>query len=56
MANYRVALRKSEEGYGISSPRLPGCWSQGETENEAMANIEDAIREYVATAEEQTRD
>ena len=54
-ANYRVVLRKSEEGYSISCPSLPGCWSQGEIEKEPMANIEDAIREYAA-AEELSRD
>jgi predicted RNase H-like HicB family nuclease len=52
MANYRVALRQSEEGYSVSCPGLPGCWSQGATEEEALANIHIAIREYVEAAEE----
>lgn len=52
MANYRVVLRKSEEGYSVSCPGLPGCWSQGATEEEALANIQIAIREYVETEEE----
>jgi predicted RNase H-like HicB family nuclease len=52
MANYRVILRKSEEGYSVSRPGLPGCWSQGATEEEALANIQVAIREYVEAAEE----
>jgi len=52
MANYRVALRQSEEGYSVSCPGLPGCWSQGATEEEALANIQIAIREYVEAAEE----
>ena len=52
MANYRVVLRKSEEGYSVSCPGLPGCWSQGDTEEEALANIRIAIREYVEAAEE----
>ena len=47
---YKVALKKSEEGYSVSVPGLPGCWSQGETEQEALANIEDAIREYIEVA------
>jgi len=51
MANYRVVLRHSEEGYSVSCPGLPGCWSQGATEEEALANIQIAIREYVAAAE-----
>jgi predicted RNase H-like HicB family nuclease len=52
MANYRVVLRKSEEGYSVSCPGLPGCWSQGATEEEALTNIRIAIREYVEAAEE----
>jgi predicted RNase H-like HicB family nuclease len=55
MANYRVVLRKSEEGFSVSCPGLPGCWSQGETEEEALANIQVAIREYVEAAEELAR-
>ncbi|HVF60695.1 MAG TPA: type II toxin-antitoxin system HicB family antitoxin [Thermoanaerobaculia bacterium] len=49
---YKVALRKSEEGYSVSVPGLPGCWSQGATETEALENIEDAIREYLAVVAE----
>lgn len=49
MMKYKVVLHKSEEGYAVSCPALPGCWSQGETEAEALENIQDAIREYLAT-------
>lgn len=49
---YKIALQKSEEGYSVSVPGLPGCWSQGATEQEALANIKDAIREYLAAREE----
>jgi predicted RNase H-like HicB family nuclease len=42
---YRVVLIPSEEGFAVSCPGLPGCWSQGATE--ALANIRDAIREYL---------
>ena len=56
MARYRVVLRQSEEGYSVSCPGLPGCWSQGATEEEALANIQIAIREYVEAAEELARD
>lgn len=45
---YRIALRKSEEGFSASVPGLPGCWSQGATEKEAVENIRDAIREYLS--------
>jgi predicted RNase H-like HicB family nuclease len=55
MAPYRVALRKSDEGYSVSCPGLPGCWSQGATEEEALATIRVAIGEYVAAAEELAR-
>jgi len=44
---YKVVLRQSEEGFSVSCPGLPGCWSQGNTEEEALANIRDAIREYL---------
>lgn len=49
---YKVALQKSEEGFSVSCPGLPGCWSQGATEREALENIQDAIREYLAAVEE----
>ncbi len=49
---YKVVLRESEEGYSVSCPALPGCWSQGETEEAAIENIEDAIREYLAAIDE----
>ena len=49
---YRVALRKTEEGFSVSCPGLPGCWSQGATEAEALENIQDAIREYLAAAQD----
>lgn len=49
---YKVALYKSEEGYAVSVPGLPGCWSQGATEQDALNNIHDAIEEYLAVAEE----
>ena len=53
---FKVALYPSEEGFSVSVPGLPGCWSQGATEAEALANIEDAIREYLAVAEELVQD
>lgn len=49
---YKVVLERSEEGYSVSCPGLPGCWSQGSSENEALENIQDAIREYLAAVEE----
>ncbi len=53
---YKVALYETEEGFNVSVPGLPGCWSQGETGEEALKNIEDAIREYLAVAAELAKD
>ena len=47
---YKVVLKKSKDGYSVSCPGLPGCWSQGKTEGEALENIQDAIREYLEAA------
>jgi predicted RNase H-like HicB family nuclease len=52
---YRIALHKSDEGFSVSVPGLPGCWSQGSTEQEALENIRDAIREYLSVVNEQLR-
>ena len=49
---YTVTIQESEEGYSVSVPGLPGCHSQGETEDEALANISEAIREYLEVAAE----
>jgi predicted RNase H-like HicB family nuclease len=51
---YKVVLHPSEEGFAVSCPGLPGCWSQGATEQEAVENIQDAIREYLAAVAEST--
>ena len=53
---YRVALKKTEEGYSVWVPGLPGCWSEGRTEREALENIKDAIHAYVETAAELSKD
>ncbi len=52
---YRVALQSSEEGFAVSCPGLPGCWSQGATEQEALENIEQAIRDHLGSLHEATR-
>ena len=52
---YKVVLRQSEEGFSVSVPGLPGCWSQGATEQEALENIRDAIQEYLSVVAEQVR-
>lgn len=53
---YKVRLEKTEEGYAVWCPGLPGCWSQGTTEKEALENIKDAIKTYLATVEELMKD
>jgi len=53
---YRVKLEKTDEGYAVWCPGLPGCWSQGATEKEALENITDAIETYLATVEELVED
>ncbi len=52
---YKVLLQHTDEDISVSVPGLPGCWSEGDTEEEALENIRDAIREYVAALEDQTR-
>ncbi|MBI4470290.1 MAG: type II toxin-antitoxin system HicB family antitoxin [Acidobacteria bacterium] len=49
---YKVVLNKTDEGYSVHCPGLPGCWSQGGTEEEAILNIQDAIQEYLAARDE----
>ena len=53
---YKIVLHKSEEGFGVSCPGLPGCWSQGATESEALENIRAAIQEYLAAVDDLFRD
>jgi predicted RNase H-like HicB family nuclease len=49
---YKIALQRTDEGYSVSVPGLPGCWSQGATEAEALQNITTAISEYLAVRDE----
>lgn len=53
---YKVVLEKTEEGYSVSVPGLPGCWSQGATEAEAIDNARAAIEEYLAARDELVKD
>lgn len=53
---YKVVLERSEEGVAASVPGLPGCWSQGETETEALDNIRSAITEYLEAVNDLTRE
>ncbi len=49
---YKVHLKKTEDGYAIWCLNLPSCWSQGDTEEEALVNIKDAIQIYLETREQ----
>jgi predicted RNase H-like HicB family nuclease len=53
---YKVCLYESDDGFSVSCPGLPGCWSQGATETEALANIRVAIEEFLAAVDELTMD
>jgi len=53
---YKVNIKKTQAGYAIWVPGLPGCWSQGKTEAEALENIKDAIQAYLETIEELSKD
>jgi len=48
----KVVLFPSDEGIAVSVPSLPGCWSQGATREEALANIAVAIQEYLESETE----
>ena len=52
---YKVVVQHSDEGVGVSVPGLPGCWSQGADEKEALENGRSAIEEYLAVVQEQTK-
>ncbi|NJM28576.1 MAG: type II toxin-antitoxin system HicB family antitoxin [Pseudanabaena sp. RU_4_16] len=53
---YKVAIYRSEEGISVCVPALPGCWSEGDTEEEALLNIKDAIQEYLAALQDRLHD
>lgn len=53
---YKVVLRESEEGFSVCCPGLPGCWSQGETEEEALESIRVAIQEYLEARDAVVKD
>ena len=49
MASYRFAavIERDKEGYFAFCPELQGCYTQGETYEEALKNIEDAVRLHI---------
>ena len=52
---YKIVLKESEEGMSVLCPGLPGCWSQGKDEEEAIANIREAIGDYLAAVSESVK-
>jgi predicted RNase H-like HicB family nuclease len=52
---YPVILIESDEGFAVSCPALPGCLSQGETREAALANIREAIQLWLEVAQEDAR-
>lgn len=45
---FHVVLKKDEEGWVVAEcPALPGCFSQGKTEQEALTNIKEAITAWL---------
>ena len=53
---YKIALQHDDDGFSVSVPGLPGCWSQGDTEAEALVNIQEAIVDYLAVVDELLED
>jgi len=53
---YKVNIKQNDEGFAVWVPGLPGCWSQGKIEEESMKNIKDAIKAYLETVDELTKD
>ncbi len=47
---FTIILTRDEDGFFVAScPALPGCHSQGRSREEAIANIEEAIRGYIVS-------
>jgi predicted RNase H-like HicB family nuclease len=53
---YKIVLKHTDEGYSVHCPGLPGRWSQGGTETEAIENIKDAIQEYLTAINESIKE
>ena len=53
---YSVVINKSKYGYDAHCPALPGCHSQGDTLEDAIENVKDAIETYLHMIIEETKD
>lgn len=48
---FKIFIKKGEDGkFIVSAPSLPGCYSQGDTIDQARKNIEEAVRGYLKVA------
>lgn len=52
---YTVVVNKTEYAYDVHCPALPGCHSQGDSLDEAIENIRDAISTYLHMIEVETK-
>ncbi len=52
--NYRIRLIETDEGWSASCLDLPGCHSQGETRDEAIIAIKDAIQLWLEVEAEES--
>ena len=51
--HFRITLIETAEGWSVSCPDLTGCHSQGDTKEEAVANIREAIRLWLEVEAEE---
>jgi predicted RNase H-like HicB family nuclease len=49
---YSIKIKQSPEGFAVWCPELPGCASQGNTREEAIENIREAIHDYLEVQKE----
>lgn len=47
---FAIVHKDSESAYGLEFPDVPGCFSAGDTFEDAIANARDALRQHLATA------
>ena len=56
MTTFTITLERDEDGFWVAEcPSLPGCVTQGHTEQEALANVKEAISAYLLTLNERIR-
>ncbi|MBI2633464.1 MAG: type II toxin-antitoxin system HicB family antitoxin [Parcubacteria group bacterium] len=54
ISSFNAVFTEEEDGYSVSVPSLPGCFSQGDTFEEAVENIKEAIELYLEDEQEFT--